>query len=190
MVPTLQVTWTGPYGWPGYEELNDLQSAPKVPGLYLWSFEYGNGFAVYAAGVTTRPVFTRLREHTTKYMNGEYNVLDVNAVQQGIREEKWHGWDYAKKHRDEFEENKTVILDAVRRQLEGFRIFVAEVGEERILYRLETAIMDSLYKQPSPLCDIPDKGMNLRPRWEEEEPVSVESYCAETIHGLPSTFEI
>ena len=188
---TLQVTWTGPYAWPGFETLSGLQPVPEAPGLYLQTFEYGDGYAVYCAGLTRRPVPTRFKEHTNKYMNGEYTVLDVTAVQQGIRKEVWHGWGYAKQHRDEFEERKTVILDAIRRQLEGFRIFVGDVGEEpRMLERLEASIMDSLYQQPPPLCDIPDRGMQLSPRWDSEEPIVVESNCAETIHGLPSSLEI
>ena len=188
---TLQVTWAGPYAWPGFETLSGLQPVPEVPGLYLQTFEYGDGYAVYAAGLTRRPVPTRFREHTSKYMNGEYNVLDVTVVQQGVRKEIWQGWGYARQHRDEFEERKTVILEAVRRQLVGFRIFVADVGKEpRMLERLEASIMDNLYQQPPPLCDIPDRGMQLSPRWDSEEPVVVESSCAETIHGLPSSLEI
>jgi hypothetical protein len=26
-------------------------------------------------------------------MSGDYNVLDVTAMQKGIRKEVWHGWD-------------------------------------------------------------------------------------------------
>ena len=146
---------------------------------------------IYAAGLTRRPVPARFKEHTRKYMNGEYNVLDINAAQQGIRKEIWHGWDYAKEHRAEFDERKLEIIDAVQNELEGFRIFVADVGEEpRILERLEASIMENLYHQPSPFCDIPDKGMFLSPRWESEEPIVIESDCLVTIHGLPRRLEI
>ena len=168
-----------------------MQSIPKLSGLYLQTFEYKSGYIIYAAGLTRRPVPARFKEHTQKYMNGEYNVLDINAAQQGIRKEIWHGWGYAKKHRDEFDERKLEILDAVQKQLEGFRIFVADVGEDpRILERLEASIMENLYSQPSPFCDIPDKGMFLSQRWDSEDPVFIESNCSVNIHGLPSRLEI
>ena len=187
----LQITWNGPFAWPTFEGQTGLQSIPKLSGLYLQTFEYKSGYIIYAAGLTRRPVPARFKEHTQKYMNGEYNVLDINAAQQGIRKEIWHGWGYAKKHRDEFDERKLEILDAVQKQLEGFRIFVGNVGEEpRILERLEASIMENLYRQPSPFCDIPDKGMFLSQRWDSEDPVFIESNCIVNIHGLPSRFEI
>ena len=187
----LQITWNGPYAWPTFEGQTGLQSIPKLSGLYLQTFEYKSGYIIYAAGLTRRPVPARFKEHTQKYMNGEYNVLDINAAQQGIRKEIWHGWGYAKKHRDEFDERKLEILDAVQKQLEGFRIFIADVGEEpRILERLEASIMDNLYSQPSPFCDIPDRGMFLSPRLHSEEPVIFESNCHVSIHALPRRLEI
>jgi len=188
---TIQANWNGPYCWPAFEDPTGLKPIPKLPGLYLQTFEYKSGYMIYAAGLTRRPVPARFKEHTRKYMNGEYNVLDINAAQQGIRKEIWHGWDYAKEHRAEFDERKLEIIDAVQNELEGFRIFVADVGEEpRILERLEASIMENLYHQPSPFCDIPDKGMFLSPRWESEEPIVIESDCLVTIHGLPRRLEI
>lgn len=129
----IQVLWKGPYSWPGYEDDNYLPKIPMVPGIYLLTFEYQQGYLIYAAGLTRRPVPVRFREHTRHYMNGDYNVLDLIAAQQGIRKEIWHGWGYAREHRDEFEGQKSKILEEVRRQLAGFRIFVADVGTERRL---------------------------------------------------------
>ena len=190
-IEVIQATWIGPYSWPGFETEGDVQPVPHLPGLYLQTFEYQDGYMIYAAGLTRRPVPTRLTEHVRKYMNGEYNVLDVASAQKGIRKEIWHGWGYAKEHRNEFEEKKPVILDAVRTQLEGFRIFIADVGEEpRILERLEASIMDNLYSQPSPFCDIPDRGMFLSPRLDSEEPVVFESNSHVKIHALPKRLEI
>lgn len=188
---SLEMTWMGPYAWPGFEIVDQLQTIPEVSGLYLQTFEYRDGFLVYGAGLTRRSVRTRLKEHTSKYMNGEYTVLDVTEVQQGKRKEIWHGWGHARQHRNEYEYRKREIIEAVRRQLEGYRVFIANIGEEpRILERLEAAIMENLYQQSPPLCDIPDKGMQLSPRWENEEPVIVKSICPEIIHGLPKVFEI
>ena len=183
---TIEVTWDGPYGWPTFESENNLRPIPKIPGVYLQTFEYQGGYLIYAAGLTRRPVPMRFREHAIKYMNGEYNVLDIAAAQQGIRREIWHGWGYARNHRAEFEERKSIILDAVRRQLAGFCIFVTDMGKDpRVLERIEASIMNNLYQQPSPICDIPDRGMQLAPRWDSENLIIVKNKCAVVLHGLP-----
>jgi len=141
-----------------------LEPITKLPGVYLQTFEYHDGYLIYATGITRRTIPMRFSEHTSKYLNGEYNVLDITAAHEGIRKEVWHGWGYARKHRAEFKKRKSEILNAVRKQLSGFRIFIAEVGKEsRIYERLEASIMNSLYQQPLPFCDIPDRG---RETWE------------------------
>lgn len=190
-ITVIQVLWDGPYSWPGFEDDNYLPNIPRVPGIYLQTFEYQQGYLIYAAGLTRRPVPVRFREHTRHYMNGDYNVLDLTAVQQGIRKEIWHGWGYARKHRDEFEEQKSKILEAVRRQLAGFRIFVADVGtERRLLERIEASIMNHLSQQPSPYSDVPDKGMMLAPRWNDEPPMFMNSRSKAKLNGLPEWLEI
>jgi hypothetical protein len=195
---TIEVRWDGPYKWPAFESENNLRPIPKVPGVYLQTFEYQGGYLIYAAGLTSESIPKRFKRHTRNYMNGEYNVLDIAAAQQGVRKRIWHGWTYARKHREEFEERKSIILDAVRKQLAGFRIFVTDMGmepsvlkrEPRVLYRLEAAIMDNLYQQASPICDIPDRGMNLRRRKVSENPIIVRNNCAALLHGLPALLEI
>ena len=187
----IKVKWDGPYSWPGYESENNLRPIPKISGIYLQTFEYKGGYLIYAAGITRRTIPERFREHTPKYMNGEYNVLDIAEAQHGTRREIWHGWVEGKKHREEFELQKSIILDAVRRQLAGFCIFVADIGTEpRILERLEASIMSNLYKQASPICDIPDKGMHLEPHRKTENKIIVNHNCAFVLHGLPASLEI
>lgn len=187
----IEVTWDGPYSWPTFESENNLRPIPKIPGVYLQTFEYQDGYLIYAAGLTRRPIPTRFREHTRRYMNGEYNVLDIAAAQQGIRREIWHGWGYARKHRAEFEEQKSIILNAARKQLAGFCIFVADVGRDpRVLERLEASIMSNLYQQPSPLCDIPDRGMQLSPRWDSENLIIIKNNYSAALHGLHAFLEI
>ena len=187
----IQANWTGPYAWPTFENINKLNAIPDSSGVYLWTFEYKAGYLIYAAGVTRRSFKERFREHTQKYMNGEYNVLDIVSVQKGIRKEIWHGWGYAQKHRDEFKEKRSIIIEAVHKQLMGFRVFVTDIGKKpRILERLEAAIMNTLYKQPPPICNIPDKGMQLAPRWQSEEIISVKNECPKILLGLPGIIEI
>jgi hypothetical protein len=188
---TLRLCWEGPFAWPGFEGVAGLPSLPQKPGVYLQTFEYQNGYLIYLARITRRGVPTRFKDHTRKYLNGEYNALDIDAARRGVRKEVWHGWGYARAHREEFEMRKPEILEAVRRQLAGFCIFVAEVGTgPRILERIEAAVMNHLYRQPPPVCDIPDKGMYLAPRWPSEDPIRAENICKVLIHGLPDFLEV
>lgn len=191
VVRTIDLDWTGPYGWPGFTEADNLSSVPRLPGIYLWTFRYQDGYLIYGAGITGRPVSERIAEHTRHYLAGEYNVLDIDAAECGIRKEIWHGWQYAKAHRDEFDSRKDTILAAVRRQLFGFRIFTAVVEPDvRIRKRIEAAIMNHLYRQPFPFCDIPDKGMSLSKRWESEIPITAINRCDSVLHSLPAQLSI
>lgn len=187
----IEIIWTGPYSWPKYEDENKLKYIPKKPGVYLQTVEYQDGYLIYAAGLTRREIPKRFREHTYKYMSGDYNVLDIAAMKQGVRNEVWHGWGWTPDKKAEFEKRKTEILNAVQKQLTGFRIFIADIGTQpRILERLEASIMNNLYVQPAPFCDIPDKGMMLAPRWDSEIPITVKNICECRLFGLPTNLEI
>lgn len=186
---SIDVIWTGPYSWPKFESENQLPSIPKHSGVYLWTIEYQNGYLIYAAGITRRSIPSRFREHTQKYMSGDYTVLDIAAMEQGIRKEIWHGWGWTPEKRNDFNNRKLMILDAAHKQLSGFRIFVANVDQPRISERIEAAIMNCLYQQPAPLCDIPDKGMFLAPRRQNEQPFIVKNITDVHLHGLPQSFE-
>ena len=187
----MEILLTGPYSWPEFETQTGLPPVPKHPGIYLWTIDYMAGYLIYAAGITRRTIPKRFYEHTIKYMSGDYNVLEMEAMRQGIRDLVWQGWGWNPEKRVAFERQKSIILDAVNDQLAGFRVFVADIGTEpRILERLEASIMNRLYSQPPPLCDIPDKGMMLAPRWDSEEPILVNIVCRARLYGLPQKLEI
>lgn len=183
---TIEAFWEGPFSWPGYEKENNLLPIPEKPGIYLQTFKYYDGFLIYAAGITLRTILKRFGEHTRNYLNGEYNVLDIGSAERGIRKEIWHGWGYARENREEFEEKKGLIQEAVHKQLSGFSIFTCNIGRERrVLERLEASIMNSVYNGPGPICDFPDRGMYLSSRWDSEKPIIVKNITPEKIYGLP-----
>ena len=188
---TLEAIWTGPYSWPGFEAENGLPPLPQKSGLYLQTVEYDAGYLIYAAGLTRRPVAQRMREHTRKYTSGDYNVLSLAEMQRGIRKEVWHGWNWTPEKRVKFENNRATIVAAAREQMAGFRLFVADIGvEPRLLERLEAAVMNTLYQQSPPLCEIPDKGMMLAPRRKSEDILVVHNQREVRLHGLPDQLEI
>lgn len=187
----IQITWRGPFAWPGFEHSSNLNSLPRVRGVYLQTFQYDKGYLIYAAGITRRTIAARFKEHTKKYLDGDYNVLDINAVKKGLRKEIWHGWQYARNHQREFQEKKTRIIRAVQKQLAAFCIFIAETDDKsRLMERLEAAIMNTLYDQNPPFCSIPDEGMYLAPRRDSEDPIVLKNICQHTLYGLPEFLEI
>ena len=191
-IDKIDIEWLGPFGWPKFE--GGLKPIPQTPGIYLFTVEYQTGYLIYAAGITRGPIPKRFSRHTREYMNGIYNVLDIVAMQSGFRKEVWHGLWMGKHPRErvaEYRKRKEEIQKAVGNQLAGFRIFTADIGTmPRILERIEAAIMENLYKQPMPLCDVPDKGMKLAPRWKSEIPIVVKNKFPVMLYGLPACLEI
>jgi hypothetical protein len=187
----IEFEWTGPYSWPRYETENGLPQLPAHTGVYLQTTDYLEGYIIYASGLTRRPFRKRFTEHTRKYLRGDYTVLDIASLRAGIREEIWHGWGWTDGKRAEFAARQREIFVAAERQLAGFRIFVADVPtDERIPERLEAAVMGYLYEASSPFCDIPDRGMQLSPRWQSERPLTARAACSARLHGLPETLVI
>lgn len=187
----MDIEWTGPFAWPKFEIESDLPAIPNHPGVYLMTSTYKTGYIIYAAGITRRPIPIRFREHTKKYMSGDYTILDMSAMNYGVRKEIWHGWGWTPAKRKEYERKKSELVEAARKQLAAFNIFVADVGNgPRVLERLEATIMLTLYKDVPPFCDIPDKGMMLAPRWGMESPITVFMCSAVKLYGIPQQLKI
>jgi len=184
-----EIEWQGPFSWVGYETQNNLEKIPDIEGIYLWTFEFMDGYLIYCAGITNSTK-KRFRSHTLEYKSGNYTVLNVNAAKQGNREEIWHGWTYAKTHREEFDERKQEILNAVEEQLKSFRVFVAQVPEKRMRERFEAAIMHNIYYSIEPWTELADRGMFLRERENAEMPLEIKNISKYKIYGLPMTLEI
>lgn len=185
------ITWTGPYGWPQYESENGLGPIPDHSGLYLQCFSYKDEYVIYAAGLTRRSIPVRIKEHTRKYMSGDYTVLDLESAENCVRKEIWHGWGWTYEKRLQFESGQESIREAANTQLAGFKLFVSNVpSEDRILERLEAAIMNELYELEKPYCDLPDRGMMLAPIRPDEKPISVTNVCHHHLYGLPTDFDI
>ncbi|MBN2091847.1 hypothetical protein JW964_19685 [candidate division KSB1 bacterium] len=183
------IEWSGPFSWPGYEHLTKLSPIPEVEGVYLFTFPYNDGFVLYCAGIT-KSMKRRLRDHTREYRKGNYTILDVSYAIKGVRQEIWHGWEYAKAHRDEFEKNRNEILQAVENQLCAFRIFIAEMHDTRKRGRLESAFMNNLYLNKEDWADLADRGMFLKGRYNSEMPILIKNICNYKIYGVPTTIEI
>lgn len=184
-----EIDWKGPFSWPGYENENTLDKIPDTEGIYLWTFQYKDGYLVYCAGIT-KSTKKRFRQHTLEYKSGNYTVFDVREAEQGRRVEIWHGWSYARTHREEFDERKEEILNAVEEQLKSFRVFVAQVPEKRERARFEAAIMNNIYDSTETWAELADRGMALSKRRKDELPIVIKNISKSKFYGLRETMEI
>lgn len=183
------LNWLGPLAWPKYEDICRLPAVPNIEGVYLFTFEFSDGFVLYSVGIS-KSIISRLKQHSSSYKRGSYNVLNVDHAMKGKREEVWHGWSYARENQKEFKENKAKILKAVDDQLKSFRVFVAEVKDARKRERIEAALMYQIYQSKEPWSELADRGMFLKGRYNSEMPISLENLSTEVIYGLPRSIEI
>ena len=185
----VEVNWKGPFSWTGYESENNLEKIPETEGIYLWTFKYKDGFLIYCAGITNSTK-KRFRSHTLEYKSGNYTVFEVNEAENGKRKEIWHGWSYAREHREEFNERKGEILNAVENQLKSFKVFVATITDKRIRARFEAAIMNNIYSSKETWSELADRGMHLSKRKKDEEIIETKNISEHKIYGLPEILEI
>lgn len=180
-------TWKGPFAWPGYEKETGLDSIPDVAGVYLWTFEYDGDYLIYLAG-KTKSAKKRFGDHSRSFKNGgDVYVLDPKQASKGIRVELWP-WQSSKNIKD-FEKNKNLYLEDVKHQLSAMRIFVAEILEERVQYRMEATIIHNIYYSKESWSELADRGMMVyQIRCNNEIPIlavnELENSNVKKIYGL------
>ena len=187
-IQTEDIIWNGPYSFPGFEKINGHNTIPDVEGVYLFTFKYKDGFLLYAAGITNSTK-RRISQHCRKYKTGDYTILDVKSAENGLRKEIWHGWQYAKLHQQEFIERKEIILKAAENQLCAFRVFIAEVTDQRKRERIEASIMMYIYNSKEHWSELADRGMFLKARYNAEMPIEAKNINSNKIYGLTEILE-
>jgi len=186
----IDIFWNGPHDWPEVRQKSPLDD---LSGVYMWSVEGEKGFVVYGFGITKRPVSKRVAEHRRATLQGKYTLFDLDAMKQGIRKEIWHGlWagHDSEERKAEFATRRNELEEVGRQQMAAFKIFVAEVSDVRLQHRMEAALMHALYAAPKPYCDLPDKGMFLVPRREDEPPIAITNRSNHYFCNLPETVEV
>lgn len=185
--------WQGPLGLlPSSADYYRDALAARKPGIYLWAFEYHNGYLIYGVGLTSQPLAKRIGQHIPNFRSGQYTVLNGLSAQRGVRDEFWHGmWEgfNSPARQAERVSRQAEIRHAADEMLGTMRVFLANLPpERRVLGRVESAIMQLLYSAASPICDLPDKGVHLEPRRPSEPPLIMHSNARVILHGLPSRF--
>jgi len=189
LIQTEEFTWEGPYSWYGFQNLNKLKETPDVCGVYLFTFEYKDGFILRNAG-HTNSTKKRFFSHRKCYFAGEYTILDVSSAKNGERLERWRGWEYAKMHPEEQLANANLIKELAVEELTHYRIFVTRISDKRKRERLEFSIIHRAYASKEVWEDLVDGGMALRGRFNYEVPIRAKNCCEHKIYGLPEEIEI
>jgi hypothetical protein len=185
-IKTLDIEIAGPFGWPKYE--GSQLPLPAVRGVYLQTFEHQDGFLPYGVGITRRLMRSRFSEHGRKYVSGDYNILDVDASNRGVRTVVWKGWGWSPEKRADFDARKSEIVALAQREMLATRVFTMDLGSnKRLLERVEGAIAKHFYQKADSLFD---QGMFLAPRWQTEEPIFAAFRCGRLLHGIPPQLEI
>jgi hypothetical protein len=89
-----------------------------------------------------------------------------------------------------FLKNKTNILNSIEDELCAYRLFIADVTDEKIRKRIEFAIMHNIYFSKQPWADLVDGCMALSGRSNKDIPVNLINICSNIIYGLPQILEI
>ena len=189
LIQTEEFLWEGPYSWYGFQESNKLNETPDVSGVYLFTFEYKDGFILRHAGITSS-MRKRFSQHRRYYFTGKYTILDVPSARNGERLELWHGWEYEKTHQEELLANADLIKKLAVEELTHYKIFVTQIFDKRKRERLEFSIIHHAYASKEAWGDLVDRGMSLRGRFNYEMPIKAENSCNYRIYGLPKEIEI
>jgi hypothetical protein len=189
LIQTEELVWQGPYSWYGFETLNQLELTPDIAGVYLLTFKYKDGYILRSAGVTSS-MKRRFSQHRKCYLSGQYTLLDVASAEQGERLERWHGWEYAKTHQDQYLANADLIREFAIQQLTHYRVFVTATPDQRKRERIEFSIIHQAYASKEVWGDLVDGGMSLRGRFNYEMPIKAKNHCNHKIYGLPEKIEI
>jgi hypothetical protein len=195
---SITLNWQGPFSWPSSActELSDWCDEPEIAkssGIYLWTIEHNGGYLIYTAGLTRCSFRKRFSEHNRNYYKGIYTIFDVPSMQEGRRKIIWPGFWFTKNIPpalvEEYKDRREEIKHATDIFLSNYRVFVVEVPKsQRLLERLEAAIMFNLYRMNGPGSDIPARGMKLTPKYNHELPIRVHSKVDGVFHGLPEEF--
>lgn len=189
LITTEELNWEGPFSWNGYGKCDHLDDVHDIAGVYLFTFEYQDGYILRSVGVSNS-IKKRISQHTREYKKGNYTILNVESAKEGIRKEIWHGWSYAKKNIDQFNLHKDDMLLAVDKELAAYRLFTASVSDKRKRERIEFSIMHHVYGSKEPWSDLVDGGMYLIGRSNYDIPVIINNKCMHKIYGLAESLEV
>jgi len=192
----LELETIGPFSWisscvDSPPRVFDVSASSKC-GVYLFTVPTTKGHLIYWVGQTSQPVRARLTTHSREFLAGTYNILDMAELREGKRTVLWRGLWWRKDSADRYEEyllNAGQVAPLTLTQLRATHIYVIPSPKDRrLLARLEASIVNTLYADLE-VGSILDRGYNLAPRWNTEDPVQIR-LTGSSFRGLPSVLEV
>lgn len=162
------------------------------PGIYLWAVMQPTGcYRIEYIGQTTTSFYQRTNEHVIQTLGGNYRILDVDQMRDGIQQIVWNGL-WRRNTRTllpEFIRRYETLAPLIRRYLLSELVFVAPIDcAPRIQRRIEGALARHIRSIPEACVLLPDDIRYVYRR--SGEPCLTVSFSADhDIDGLPTCLE-
>jgi hypothetical protein len=185
------INWQGPFSLL-HPDTDSCFDCPAVnePGVYLWTYQYHDGYLIYFAGITVMQSFAqRLKDNRRHLFRGEWTILDAASAEQGLRKELWHGTDWkghdSPERKAEGRRRAAEIEGMARAMMGRMRVYLGPLPrEQRIIERVAAGIMRQVQDCGAPFNQLPDTGMQLLPRRPNEPSITVYSHAPVKFHCI------
>ena len=131
----------------------------------------------------------RIKEHTINTLGGYKRIYDPKELARGRKVLLWDGlWKSTRQECfNEFIEKYCMLSPAIYEFIQqSYIFFIPFEADNRIRRRVESAIANHLYKQPSPVGEFMDSDIRYIKKLQKgETPIEIEIYGGQQIRGFP-----
>lgn len=164
------------------------QDMAQLPGVYLWTVPYQDGFLINYVGETGASFSRRMKDHMIQCLGGHYRVLDAEHMLEGKKRILWNGV-WRKGTRDllpMFVDEKYIELaPRIRDYLRVLEIFIAPIEtDRRTRRRIEGSIALSLRGKAEPVGSFVSEDVRYYGRKKDETPIQVSITSSARLLGL------
>ena len=164
--------------------------AAQRAGVYVYSVPFeGSGYLASYVGETGTIFLKRIKEHTINTLGGHSRIYEPKELARGRKVLLWDGlWKSTRQGCfNEFIEQYCGLSPSIYKFIQQFYIFFIPLeADSRIRRRVESAIANHLYKQPSPVGGFMDSDIRYIKKLQKgETPIEIEIYGGQQIRGFP-----
>ncbi len=141
-----KLVWQGPFVFHDEENCIFNQESAKIPGVYLWTIDFGGGYLINYVGIATNAVSARLQEHLVYFLGGNYTIYQLDEFILGKKKSIYSPDGHVNKFLNDYDKLSTKVDS----QLRAYRLFYANVsGDREWLERIESGIISTLREAKS-----------------------------------------
>jgi hypothetical protein len=189
----IELNWHGPYSW--FEQGDKSIFAgggAEMVGIYVWTVPVNGRYRVFYVGQTEKGFAERQHEHIRKYFEGAYHLYEPRGFREGRLNMIYEGFLYKKpgwKRAISFYQNFMDYLEPLLDHLRVLKLFVAPIDAPRRIHRrVESALMDVVYRLPGESGQFLERDLVLQLRKPDEAPIAVTQGPDGLLEGVPKTF--